>query len=116
MDSQGQSPKYRDEQVRFFVHQIYKVPLPFILPGLTALIHSALNKLPTDEYNTIVLRYGLTDGRFKSLEEVSLLVDPPLTQQAICKRLAHAIRRLRSRGWATNIRTYLNYLRDKGIS
>ena len=73
---------------------------------LRAQIGDALDKLTDRERKIIVLRYGLDDGRFRTLEEVGR--DFGITRERIRQIEAKALRKLRHPGTSTQLQGYLD--------
>ncbi len=73
---------------------------------LRAQIGDALDKLTERERKIIVLRYGLDDGRFRTLEEVGR--DFGITRERIRQIEAKALRKLRHPGTSTQLQGYLD--------
>ena len=73
---------------------------------LRAQIADALNKLTERERKIIVLRFGLEDGRFRTLEEVG--GEFGITRERIRQIEAKALRKLRHPTYSRNLRGYLD--------
>ncbi len=73
---------------------------------LKAQIGDALQKLTERERRIIVLRYGLEDGRFRTLEEVGR--DFGITRERIRQIEAKALRKLRHPSQSTRLQGYLD--------
>ncbi len=73
---------------------------------LKAQIVDALDKLSDRERRIIVLRYGLDDGRFRTLEEVGR--DFGITRERIRQIEAKALRKLRHPGTSIQLQGYLD--------
>jgi len=73
---------------------------------LKAQIGDALDKLSDRERRIIVLRYGLDDGRFRTLEEVGR--DFGITRERIRQIEAKALRKLRHPSSSTRLQGYLD--------
>jgi len=73
---------------------------------LRAQIVDALDKLTERERKIIVLRYGLDDGRFRTLEEVGR--DFGITRERIRQIEAKALRKLRHPGTSARLQGYLD--------
>lgn len=73
---------------------------------LKSQIGSALNKLTERERRIVVLRYGLADGQFRTLEEVGR--EFGITRERIRQIEAKAIRKLRNPTNSTRLRGYLD--------
>ncbi|HEU0164658.1 MAG TPA: RNA polymerase sigma factor RpoD [Thermomicrobiales bacterium] len=73
---------------------------------LRSQIGDALDKLTERERRIIVLRYGLDDGRFRTLEEVGR--DFGITRERIRQIEAKALRKLRHPSSSTQLRGYLD--------
>ena len=73
---------------------------------LKAQIVDALDKLSDRERRIIVLRYGLDDGRFRTLEEVGR--DFGITRERIRQIEAKALRKLRHPGTSVQLQGYLD--------
>ncbi len=73
---------------------------------LKAQIVDALDKLSDRERRIIVLRYGLEDGRFRTLEEVGR--DFGITRERIRQIEAKALRKLRHPGTSMQLQGYLD--------
>jgi DNA-directed RNA polymerase sigma subunit (sigma70/sigma32) len=101
--------------LRYFLSGLYGIRLSAnqISPGLTELIRIALNKLPDRELSIILLRFGLVDGIYKTLDEVSVLLVPPVSKQAVSPFLRRAVHRLRSHGVSVDIRVWLKHIQDE---
>ncbi len=85
------------------------MPAPIELAAqqlLRAQIGDALDKLTERERKIIVLRYGLDDGRFRTLEEVGR--DFGITRERIRQIEAKALRKLRHPGTSTQLQGYLD--------
>jgi RNA polymerase primary sigma factor len=85
------------------------MPAPLELAAqqlLKAQIGDALEKLSDRERKIIVLRYGLDDGRFRTLEEVGR--DFGITRERIRQIEAKALRKLRHPGTSTQLHGYLD--------
>jgi RNA polymerase primary sigma factor len=85
------------------------MPAPLELASqqlLRAQIVDALDKLTERERKIIVLRYGLDDGRFRTLEEVGR--DFGITRERIRQIEAKALRKLRHPGASTRLQGYLD--------
>ena len=85
------------------------MPAPIELAAqqlLKAQIGDALDKLTDRERKIIVLRYGLDDGRFRTLEEVGR--DFGITRERIRQIEAKALRKLRHPGTSTQLQGYLD--------
>jgi len=85
------------------------MPAPLELASqqlLKAQIGDALDKLTERERRIIVLRYGLDDGRFRTLEEVGR--DFGITRERIRQIEAKALRKLRHPSSSTQLRGYLD--------
>jgi RNA polymerase primary sigma factor len=85
------------------------MPAPIELAAqhlLKAQIVDALDKLSDRERKIIVLRYGLDDGRFRTLEEVGR--DFGITRERIRQIEAKALRKLRHPGTSTRLQGYLD--------
>jgi RNA polymerase primary sigma factor len=85
------------------------MPAPLELASqqlLKAQIGDALDKLSERERRIIVLRYGLDDGRFRTLEEVGR--DFGITRERIRQIEAKALRKLRHPSSSTQLRGYLD--------
>ncbi len=85
------------------------MPAPLELASqqlLKAQIGDALDKLSERERRIIVLRYGLNDGRFRTLEEVGR--DFGITRERIRQIEAKALRKLRHPSSSTQLRGYLD--------
>lgn len=100
---------------RVFIKTIYSVDLGYVPRGLFDLITTALNQIGERERAAIVLRYGLFDNHFKSLDEVAARTEPRVTKQAISLRIKKGIRQLRTQYYSADVRKYL-CLRDRSIS
>jgi RNA polymerase primary sigma factor len=73
---------------------------------LRAQIAEALNKLSDRERKIIVLRFGLEDGRFRTLEEVGK--EFGITRERIRQIEAKALRKLRHPTYSRQLRGYLD--------
>jgi RNA polymerase primary sigma factor len=73
---------------------------------LKAQIVDALEKLSDRERKIVVLRYGLEDGRFRTLEEVGR--DFGITRERIRQIEAKALRKLRHPGTSMQLQGYLD--------
>jgi RNA polymerase primary sigma factor len=73
---------------------------------LKAQIGEALDKLTERERKIIILRYGIDDGRFRTLEEVGR--DFGITRERIRQIEAKALRKLRHPGTSTQLQGYLD--------
>ena len=85
------------------------MPAPLELASqqlLKAQIGDALDKLTERERRIIVLRYGLDDGRFRTLEEVGR--DFGITRERIRQIEAKALRKLRHPSSSTQLQGYLD--------
>jgi len=85
------------------------MPAPLELASqqlLKAQIGDALDKLSDRERRIIVLRYGLDDGRFRTLEEVGR--DFGITRERIRQIEAKALRKLRHPSSSTRLQGYLD--------
>ena len=85
------------------------MPAPLELASqqlLRSQIGDALDKLTERERRIIVLRYGLDDGRFRTLEEVGR--DFGITRERIRQIEAKALRKLRHPDSSTQLRGYLD--------
>ncbi|MEJ7839588.1 MAG: RNA polymerase sigma factor RpoD [Thermomicrobiales bacterium] len=85
------------------------MPAPLELASqqlLKAQIGDALDKLNERERRIIVLRYGLDDGRFRTLEEVGR--DFGITRERIRQIEAKALRKLRHPSSSRQLRGYLD--------
>jgi len=85
------------------------MPAPLELASqqlLKAQIGDALDKLSERERRIIVLRYGLDDGRFRTLEEVGR--DFGITRERIRQIEAKALRKLRHPSSSTQLQGYLD--------
>jgi RNA polymerase primary sigma factor len=85
------------------------MPAPLELASqqlLKAQIGDALDKLSERERRIIVLRYGLDDGRFRTLEEVGR--DFGITRERIRQIEAKALRKLRHPSSSRQLRGYLD--------
>jgi RNA polymerase primary sigma factor len=85
------------------------MPAPLELASqqlLKAQIGDALDKLSDRERRIIVLRYGLDDGRFRTLEEVGR--DFGITRERIRQIEAKALRKLRHPSSSRQLRGYLD--------
>ena len=85
------------------------MPAPLELASqqlLKAQIGDALDKLTDRERRIIVLRYGLDDGRFRTLEEVGR--DFGITRERIRQIEAKALRKLRHPSSSTQLQGYLD--------
>jgi len=85
------------------------MPAPLELASqqlLRSQIGDALDKLTERERRIIVLRYGLDDGRFRTLEEVGR--DFGITRERIRQIEAKALRKLRHPTSSTQLRGYLD--------
>jgi RNA polymerase primary sigma factor len=85
------------------------MPAPLELASqqlLRAQIGDALDQLTERERKIIVLRYGLDDGRFRTLEEVGR--DFGITRERIRQIEAKALRKLRHPGTSTRLQGYLD--------
>jgi RNA polymerase primary sigma factor len=69
-------------------------------------IEEVLQQLPERERNIIQLRYGLNDGRYRSLEEVG--VEFGITRERVRQIKAMALRRLRHPYLGKKLRGYLD--------
>jgi hypothetical protein len=113
LQSTTQLPRFNQARLRFFIYHIYGQPLDEIPSGIDALIARALDKLPYDERYALALRYCLYDVQdrpLRTMDQVSVIVDPPVTKQAIVQRVGRGIRRLRSHSYSADIRTVLQSL------
>jgi len=82
-------------------------PLDLAAQGLLkAQINEALNRLTERERKIVVLRYGLEDGRFRTLEEVGK--DFGITRERIRQIEAKALRKLRHPQSSDRLRGYLD--------
>jgi RNA polymerase primary sigma factor len=72
---------------------------------LKSQISDALSKLTERERKIIVLRFGLEDGRFRTLEEVGR--EFGITRERIRQIEAKALRKLRHPSYSRNLRGYL---------
>ncbi len=72
---------------------------------LKAQICDALNKLTERERKIIVLRFGLEDGKFRTLEEVGR--EFGITRERIRQIEAKALRKLRHPSYSRKLRGYL---------
>jgi RNA polymerase primary sigma factor len=72
---------------------------------LKSQISDALSKLTDRERKIIVLRFGLEDGRFRTLEEVGR--EFGITRERIRQIEAKALRKLRHPSYSRNLRGYL---------
>ncbi len=85
------------------------MPAPLELASqqlLRAQIGDALEKLTDRERRIIVLRYGLDDGQFRTLEEVGR--DFGITRERIRQIEAKALRKLRQPATSTRLQGYLD--------
>ena len=85
------------------------MPAPLELASqelLRAQIGDALDKLSERERRIIVLRFGIEDGRFRTLEEVGR--DFGITRERIRQIEAKALRKLRHPNQSTQLRGYLD--------
>ena len=85
------------------------MPAPLELASqqlLRAQIGDALEKLTDRERRIIVLRYGLEDGQFRTLEEVGR--DFGITRERIRQIEAKALRKLRQPATSTRLQGYLD--------
>jgi RNA polymerase primary sigma factor len=85
------------------------MPAPLELASqqlLRSQIGDALDKLTERERRIIILRYGLDDGRFRTLEEVGR--DFGITRERIRQIEAKALRKLRHPTSSTQLRGYLD--------
>jgi len=85
------------------------MPAPLELASqqlLRCQIGDALDKLTERERRIIILRYGLDDGRFRTLEEVGR--DFGITRERIRQIEAKALRKLRHPTSSTQLRGYLD--------
>ncbi len=85
------------------------MPAPLELASqelLRAQIGDALEKLSERERRIIVLRFGIEDGRFRTLEEVGR--DFGITRERIRQIEAKALRKLRHPNQSTQLRGYLD--------
>ncbi|MBA2277779.1 MAG: RNA polymerase sigma factor RpoD [Chloroflexia bacterium] len=85
------------------------MPAPLELASqelLRGQIGDALEKLSDRERRIIVLRFGLEDGRFRTLEEVGR--DFGITRERIRQIEAKALRKLRHPNQSTHLRGYLD--------
>ena len=85
------------------------MPAPLELASqelLGAQIGDALDKLSERERRIIVLRFGIEDGRFRTLEEVGR--DFGITRERIRQIEAKALRKLRHPNQSTQLRGYLD--------
>jgi len=73
---------------------------------LKSQICDALNKLAERERKIIVLRFGLEDGRFRTLEEVGR--EFGITRERIRQTEAKALRKLRHPSYSRKLRGYLD--------
>jgi RNA polymerase primary sigma factor len=73
---------------------------------LKSQINDALNKLTERERKIIVLRFGLEDGRFRTLEEVGR--EFGITRERIRQIEAKALRKLRHPTYSRKLRGYLD--------
>ncbi|HEX6290930.1 MAG TPA: sigma-70 family RNA polymerase sigma factor [Herpetosiphonaceae bacterium] len=69
-------------------------------------LNTILDRLPDRERRVIRLRYGLDDGKSRTLEEVGTLVDG-LTRERIRQIEAKALRKLRHPAFGARLRDYL---------
>jgi RNA polymerase primary sigma factor len=69
-------------------------------------ISDALDKLTERERRIIVLRFGLEDGRFRTLEEVGR--EFGITRERIRQIEAKALRKLRHPSYSRKLRGYLD--------
>ena len=69
-------------------------------------IGDALSKLTERERKIIVLRFGLEDGRFRTLEEVGR--EFGITRERIRQIEAKALRKLRHPSYSRKLRGYLD--------
>ena len=72
---------------------------------LKSQIGDALSKLTERERKIIVLRFGLEDGRFRTLEEVGR--EFGITRERIRQIEAKALRKLRHPSYSRKLRGYL---------
>jgi len=73
---------------------------------LKSQISDALNKLTERERKIIVLRFGLDDGRFRTLEEVGR--EFGITRERIRQIEAKALRKLRHPSYSRKLKGYLD--------
>ncbi len=85
------------------------MPAPIELPPNNcskSQIGDALSKLTERERKIIVLRFGLEDGRFRTLEEVGR--EFGITRERIRQIEAKALRKLRHPSYSRKLRGYLD--------
>jgi RNA polymerase primary sigma factor len=68
-------------------------------------LFDALNDLPERERKVLMMRYGLTDGRRRTLEEVGVAFG--ITRERTRQIEAEALRRLRDPGVGRRLHGYL---------
>jgi hypothetical protein len=113
------NPEFNESNLHYFIYQVYGVPLVTLSKDLIQLVTTALRNIPAQEQEAISLRFSLYDQEIngiKTLESVSVMVNPPVCKQTIYLRIQHGIRRLRTHAYSSNIRVCLKYLQERNIS
>ena len=85
------------------------IPAPIEIAAqqlLKAQISDALSKLTDRERKIILLRFGLEDGKFRTLEEVGR--EFGITRERIRQIEAKALRKLRHPSYSRKLRGYLD--------